>query len=44
MIMGLCKERLVHVEGTIIVMVLVPFVLSVVYLVVHRRLGKVELK
>jgi hypothetical protein len=42
-VIGLSKERLVHVESTVKFIVLVPLVLSIVYLVVHRRLGKVKL-
>jgi hypothetical protein len=43
-VIGLRKERLLHVEGTVKLVVLVPFVLRVVYLVVHCRLGKMKLK
>lgn len=37
------KEGFVHIEGTIKFVILVPLVLHVVDLVVHGRVGKVEL-
>jgi hypothetical protein len=42
-VIGLSKERMVHIESTVKFMVLVPLVLGIVYLVVHCRLGKMKL-
>ena len=42
-VIRLRKERLVHVEGPVVLPVLVPLVLSIVDLVVRRRSRKVQL-
>ena len=42
-VIGLRKERLVHVKGPVILVILVPFVLPVVDFVVNRRSCKMEL-
>ncbi len=42
-VLGLHEERFAHVEGTVIVVVLIPFVLGVVDLIVHSRVCKVKL-
>ena len=43
-VIRLCKERFVDIEGPVIFTVFVPLVLRIVYLVVHRRSCKVELR
>jgi hypothetical protein len=43
-VLRLRKEGFVHIEGPVIFMVFVPFVLRIVYLIVHRRSCKVELR
>ena len=43
-VIRLRKEGFVHIEGPVIFMVFVPFVLRIVYLIVHRRSCKVELR
>ena len=42
-VIGLRKERPVHVKGPVILVILVPFVLPVVNLVVHHRSCKMQL-
>ena len=36
-VIRLRKERFIHIEGPVIFAVFVPFVLRIVYLIVHRR-------
>jgi len=43
-VVRLRKEGFVHIEGPVIFAVFVPFVLRIVYLIVHRRSCKVELR
>jgi hypothetical protein len=43
-IIRLRKEGFVQIEGPVIFIIFVPFVLRIVYLVVHRRSCKVELR
>ena len=42
-VIGLRKERLVHVKGPVILVILVPFVLPIVDFVVHRRPCEMQL-
>jgi hypothetical protein len=43
-VVRLRKEGFIHIEGPVIFMVFVPFVLRIVYLAVRRRSCKVELR
>ena len=43
-VVRLREEGFVHTEGPVIFIILVPSVLQIIYLIVHRRSCKVELR